>query len=256
LANSPTDPTTHFFTSPDGGDLAWHEIGTGRAVVLIHGLFSNARTNWIKYGHAARLAAAGRRVIMPDLRAHGESARSHDPADYRKDILADDALALIAHLGLEPGGYDLGGYSLGARTTARMLVRGERPEKVMLSGVGLEGLLDLGSRVDFFRAVLENAGSHVKFSGEWMAEAFLKSTGGDPEALLLLLDCFPAIPQSALATFDMPIMVLNGKDDQDNGSAQALTDALPHASLVEIPGNHMSAVTQKALGDALVDWFG
>jgi pimeloyl-ACP methyl ester carboxylesterase len=255
LASSPTDPTTHFFTSPDGGRLAWHEMGVGRPVILIHGLFSNAQTNWIKYGHAARLAAAGRRVIMPDLRAHGESARSHDPADYRTDILADDGLALIAHLGLEPGHYDLGGYSLGARTTARMLVRGERPARVMLSGVGLEGLLDLGTRVRFFRNVLENAGNHIKFSGEWMAEAFLKTTGGDPKALLLLLDCFPAIRESALATFDMPIMVLNGKDDQDNGSAQALVNALPHATLVEIPGNHMSAVTQKALGDALVDWF-
>jgi pimeloyl-ACP methyl ester carboxylesterase len=126
----------------------------------------------------------------------------------------------------------------------------------MLSGVGLEGLLDLGTRAAFFRNVLENAGNHIKFSNEWMAEAFLKTTGGDAGALLLLLDCFPSIPQSALATFAMPIMVLNGEDDQDNGSAQALVDALPNATLVEIPGNHMSAVTQKALGDALIDWFG
>jgi len=126
----------------------------------------------------------------------------------------------------------------------------------MLAGMGLEGLLDLGSRVSFFRRVLEGAGTHVKFSSEWMAEAFLNTTGGDPQALLLLLDCFPAIPKAALDGFDMPIMVLTGSEDHDNGSARALADALPDAKLVEIPGNHMSSVVHKAMGDALVDWFG
>jgi pimeloyl-ACP methyl ester carboxylesterase len=37
---------------------------------------------------------------MPDLRAHGESAKPHDPAAYPPDILADDGFALIEHLGL------------------------------------------------------------------------------------------------------------------------------------------------------------
>lgn len=242
--------------APDGGRLAWHETGAGRPVVLIHGLFSNAQTNWIKYGHAAKLAATGRRVIMPDLRAHGQSARSHDPADYRPDILADDGHALLAHLGLEAGDYDLGGYSLGGRTTARMLARGAKPGRAMLAGMGLEGLLDLANRASFYRKVLEGRGAHVKFSSEWMAEAFLKTTGGDPEALLLLMDCFPAIPRAALDDFDMPVMVLTGSEDHDNGSAQALADALPDATFVTVPGNHMSAVTLPDLGDAVADWFG
>jgi len=256
LASSLTEIETHFFTAPNGGQLAWHETGAGRPVILIHGLFSNAQTNWIKYGHAAKLAAKGRRVIMPDLRAHGESARSHDPADYSHDILADDGLALLDHLGFEAGGYDLGGYSLGGRTTARMLARGAKPGRVMLAGMGLEGLLDLNTRASFFRSVLEGRGTHVKFSSEWMAEAFLKTTGGDPQALLLLMDCFPSIPRAALDGFDMPIMVLTGREDQDNGSAQALADALPKATLVEVPGNHMSAVTMPEMGDAIADWFG
>jgi len=44
-----------------------------------------------------------------------------------RDVLAMDAEALIAHLGLSD--YDLGGYSLGGRTTARLLVRGARPRR-------------------------------------------------------------------------------------------------------------------------------
>ena len=257
MANSPTETTTHFYEAADGARMAWHEMGVtdGRPVILIHGLFSNAFVNWVRYGHAAKLATKGRRVIMPDLRAHGDSAKPHDPTGYSRDVLADDMLALIAHLGLETGSYDLGGYSLGARTTMRMLVRGARPVRAMLAGMGLEGLLDLGRRVDFFRRVLEGAGTHEKFSPEWMAEGFLKTTKGDPKALLLLLDHFSVIPRAALTEIDLPILVLTGSEDHDNGSAGALRDALPNAVHVAVPGNHMSAVTLPAFGDAIAEWF-
>ncbi len=259
LANSPTETTTYFYEGAGGARMAWHETGprdeAARPVILIHGLFSNAFVNWVRYGHAAKLAAKGRRVVMPDLRAHGDSAKPHDAAGFSDDILADDMLALIAHLGLAPGDYDLGGYSLGARTTARMLVRGARPGKAMLAGMGLEGLLNLGNRADFFRKVLEGAGTHDKYSPEWMAEAFLKTTRGDPVSLLLLLDHFPDIPRAALIEFEMPILILAGADDHDNGSAQALAAALPDAAFTEVPGNHMSCVTLPALGDAVAEWF-
>ncbi|HEX8062153.1 MAG TPA: alpha/beta fold hydrolase, partial [Allosphingosinicella sp.] len=106
-----TVPTTHRFTASDGVGLAWHELGEGRAVVLLHGLFSSADMNWIRFGHAAEIASRGFRVIMPDLRAHGESDAPHDEASYPPDILARDGFELIAHLALTD--YDLGGYSLG-----------------------------------------------------------------------------------------------------------------------------------------------
>ena len=115
------------FSSFDGVSLKIHEIGQGRPLILLHGLFSNAQTNWIKFGHADALAEAGFRVIMPDLRAHGDSAAPHDPAAYPADILVKDTEALIAHLGFSD--FDLGGFSLGARTTARMLATGTTPGK-------------------------------------------------------------------------------------------------------------------------------
>lgn len=257
MADFPTETTLHSFGGADGAPMAWHGMGPedGRPVILIHGLFSNAQTNWVRYGHAAKLAAKGRRVIMPDLRAHGQSAKPHDPSGYSSDILADDNLALIDQLGFGPGDYDLGGYSLGGRTTARMLVRGARPGKAMLAGMGLEGLLDLGGRVSFFRKVLEGIGTHQKFSPEWMAEGFLRTTGGDAKALLLLLDNFPRIQRASLTELSLPILVLTGSEDQDNGSARALAALLPNAGYVEVPGNHMSSVTLPDMGDAIADWF-
>src|SRR3954463_3306053 len=179
-------PETRFFESFDGVRLARREMGEGRPVLLLHCFFSDAFTNWIRYGHAAAIAGRGFRVIMPDLRAHGESAKPHDAASYPPDVLSRDGMALVSHLGLT--NYDLGGYSLGARTVVRMLVNGATPRRVILSGMGLAGLLDTGHRAGHFRHILTNLGQHERGTPEWMAEAFLKTTKGDPVALLNLID--------------------------------------------------------------------
>jgi len=253
LASSPTDLPVSHFTACDGQQLAWRETGEGRPLVLIHGYFSNAWTNWIRYGHAKLLAEAGLRVIMPDLRAHGDSARPHDPAAYPPDILADDGFALIAHLGLTD--YDLGGYSLGGRTTARLLALGARPRRAIIAGMGLEGLVDTKGRGRFFRSMLTNLGTFERGTSEWMAEAFLKTIGGDPEALLGILETFVDTPPEALAAIAVPTLVVSGADDRDNGSAEQLAELLPVGRYVEIPGNHMSAVTRPELGLAMRDFL-
>lgn len=251
MASSPTE--THKFASFDGVELAWTEMGEGRPVLLLHGLFSSAWINWIRYGHAAVIAAKGFRVIMPDLRAHGQSAAPHDPTAYPKDVLARDGMALLAHLGLTD--YDLGGYSLGARTTVRMLAAGAAPRRVILAGMGLEGLLDTGSRSGHFRHILTNLGKHERGSPEWMAEAFLKTTGGDPEALIHLLDTFVDTSREQLAAIEQPVLVLSGEEDADNGSHRALAELLPHAQHREIPGGHMSAVLKPELGQAIAEFL-
>ncbi|WP_394647661.1 alpha/beta fold hydrolase [uncultured Sphingomonas sp.] len=248
-----TDIAPRYFDSFDGQAIAWRELGEGRPVVLIHGFFSDARTNWLKYGHATAIAAAGFRVIMPDLRAHGDSARPHDPTAYPPDALAKDGHALVEHLGLSD--YDLGGYSLGARTVVRMLATGAAPRRVIVSGMGFDGITRADRRAGHFRNILTNLGKHERGSPEWMAEAFLKTTGGDPVALLGIIDTFVGTPADVLDTIAQPTLVVCGKDDDDNGSAPELADALPHARYVEVPGNHMSAVTKPELGQAIADFL-
>jgi pimeloyl-ACP methyl ester carboxylesterase len=254
VSNTEANPAPSYFHGRDGQQLAYREIGDGRPLLLIHGYFSTATVNWIRYGHAARLAAAGYRVIMPDLRAHGDSAKPHDATAYPADVLADDGLALIDHLGL--GDYDLGGYSLGARTAIRLLARGASPARAIVAGMGLDGILDTAGRGDHFRRILTNLGSFERGSPEWMAEAFLKTVGGDPVALLHILDTYVDTPRAALAALDLPVLVLAGSEDSDNGSAAALAAALPRGRHVAIPGNHMSAVTGPELGAAMATFLG
>ena len=105
----------NFFTSSDGIQLAWREVGQGRPIILLHGLFSDSNVNWVKFGTAERIAREGYRVITPDLRAHGQSGKPHEAVHYPQLILVRDLNELIDHLDLQD--FDLGGFSLGARTT-------------------------------------------------------------------------------------------------------------------------------------------
>jgi pimeloyl-ACP methyl ester carboxylesterase len=208
----------------------------------------------VRYGHAERLAAHGFRVIMPDLRGHGDSAKPHDPAAYPPDVLTDDGLALIESL--ELADYDLGGYSLGARTTVRLLARGATPRRAIVAGMGLEGIVDSQGRGEFFRRVLNNPGSFPRASAEWMVEAFLKTVGGDPVALLAVLDAAVDTPQEAIGRIEIPVLVAAGAGDSDNGSAAALARAFARGRYVELPGNHMSTVARPELGMAMAEFLG
>ncbi len=239
------------FVTPDGVTIAWRELGEGRPLLLIHGFISEADTNWIRYGHAAVLADAGYRVIMPDLRAHGLSEKPHDAKYYPRDILADDQFALLAHLGI--GEYDLGGYSLGGRTVSRMLARGAAPGRAVISGMGLEGLTHTGNRGTHFRQIFDNLGQHEKGSPAWMAEAFLKTTGGDPVALRHILDTFVDTSAEEIAGWTLPVAVVCGLQDNDNGSSTDLAALLHRGKLFPVPGNHMTAVIKPELGLAFVE---
>ena len=242
-------PTTTIHTAPDGTPLAVHEVGEGRPVLLLHGLFSDAATNWIKFGHAERIAAAGFRVLMPDARAHGRSGAPHDPAAYPPDVLLDDVRFLVGELGLTD--YDLGGFSLGARTVARLLEGGLRPRRAVLAGMGREGLSGWNDRRGFFLEAIDRRDEVRRGDPHFMAVQFLNTQGTDPLAARLLLDSFRDEGQPDWSAMTPPTLMVCGAQDGDNGSAEALAAALPDARHVAIPGTHMSSVTKPELGEAI-----
>lgn len=238
-----------FFDARDGVRLAWREMGEGAPVLLLHGLFSNAEVNWIKFGTAARVAEAGYRVIMPDLRIHGSSDAPHEPEYYPPDVLVRDLEDLVAHLGLAD--FDLGGFSLGARTSVRAVVAGMRPRRLILGGMGLAGLAGWAKRGQFFQRVIADYESAKRGDDTWMSIQFMKTMKIDRVAARLLLDSFTDTTPDMLAALTMPTLVVCGDQDQDNGSADELVAVLPDARLSTIPGTHMSSVTRPELGEAI-----
>ena len=244
-----TEVTVHFWTASDGVQLAYHEMGEGRAVILLHGLFSDANMNWIRFGHAARIAAEGFRVIMPDLRAHGQSGKPHGEQFYPRGILARDLRELIALLAVSD--FDLGGFSLGSRTTVEAVGEGLRPTRAVLGGAGLEGLRNWKQRKTFFIEAINLFDEAQRGDPHWLSIQFMKSQGVDRVAAAQLLDSFEDAFVTWLEAFTMPTLVVCGSEDQDNGSAEELASVLPNAIFEEVPGTHMSSVTKPELGEAI-----
>lgn len=241
----------------DGAKLAVYRLGSGRPVLLLHGLFSSAQMNWIKFGHAQVLADAGFEAIMPDLRAHGDSATPHDPAAYPPDVLVRDVLALVDGLGLEE--YDLVGFSMGARAATAAVIAGLRSQRLVLAGMGLESLDNWHARAAFFIDAIDRFDDVKQGDPAFFAVQFMKTMKIDRVAARLLLQSGGEIVRADLAAVTMPTLVLCGVDDHDNGSPQALVEALSQvgadARLQLIPGNHMSCVTRPDMGAAIAGFL-
>ena len=112
--------TTHVKTgyAPVNGLKLYYEIhgaGTGEPLVLLHGGLGSTEM----LGDLVTSLCKTRRVIAPDLQAHGRTADIDRPISY--EALGDDIAALMKHLGIEKA--DVMGYSLGAGTALQTTIR-------------------------------------------------------------------------------------------------------------------------------------
>ena len=80
----------------------------------------------------------------------------------------------------------------------------------------------------------------------------MKTMKIDPVAARLLLESVEGSGIEDVGHVTTPTLVLCGTEDRDNGSPQALAEALPYGMLAEIPGTHMSCVMRPELGEEIV----
>jgi pimeloyl-ACP methyl ester carboxylesterase len=236
------------FTGPGGVQLAYRETGSGRPVILLHGLMGTG-SQWIDQGLANTLAIQGFRVVLPDLRGHGQSTRSHDPLAYPPDVLADDGLALIEHLGLGAGEYDLGGYSAGGRVVVRMLARGAKPGRAIVAGQGLSkvsGPQGGGATYEVLTALADRVAVDPE-SPEGEIAHWAANVDADPQALLLVLASLVPTPADQLKRITTPTLVLIG-DRDERADADELAALLPAGRFARVPGDHESAPTAPEFG--------
>lgn len=120
---------------------------TGLPVLCLHGLTRNSRDFEVI---APRIAALGRRVIVPDMRGRGKSANDPDPAHYVPAVYAQDVIRLMQTL--EIGRAVFVGTSMGGLIT--MVLAAIAPERIaasVLNDVGPKlssvGLARIGSYV-------------------------------------------------------------------------------------------------------------
>jgi pimeloyl-ACP methyl ester carboxylesterase len=251
--------------------LYTRDVGGGTPLVLVHA-FPLSSAMWLaqREGLATRF-----RVLTPDLRGFGGSPLGADEPSV--DTMADDLAALLDAKGIDRaiiGGLSMGGYVtlafcrrhpdrlLGvvlADTKATEDAKAAREARLRMAerletdqnvGVLLDDLLPrlVGPTTMRHRALVYGR-----------VRGLVQST--PPLAAAWAQRAMAARPDSvgALAGFRTPTLVLHGAEDAiiTEDDARALTDALPNAELIVIPGSgHLTAVEQPELFNDAVAEFG
>jgi len=102
---------THHHATINGIHMHYVEQGEGMAVVLCHG-FPHLWFSW--HRQIGALAAAGFRVIAPDMRGMGQTEAPADPAAYDVDHITADLVGLLDHIGIDKAvfaGLDFGAFA-------------------------------------------------------------------------------------------------------------------------------------------------
>ncbi len=109
--------------SRPGLTLHGEVAGQGPVVMALHGLTAVRR--YVLHG-SRTVERAGHRVVAYDARGHGQSDPAPATTDYRYSDYAEDAVAVLDHLGVERA--VLVGHSMGAHTAARVAL--SHPDRV------------------------------------------------------------------------------------------------------------------------------
>jgi len=230
----------------DGVRIAYLDEGDGDPILLIHGFASNVVTNWVDPQWVRTLTQDGRRVIALDNRGHGESDKLYDPARYGAPEMAEDAIRLLDHLGIDRA--DVLGYSMGARIAAFLaFAHPDRVRSIVFGGLGIHmvrGMVGAGPLAAALEAPrLEDVTNDTARS----FRVFAEQTNSDLKALAACMrGPREKVPREKLGELTVPVLVAVGSKDVIGGSGAALAELIPNAQFLDIVGrDHMKAVGDK-----------
>jgi pimeloyl-ACP methyl ester carboxylesterase len=254
-------PGRETFTSWDGTEIVywtWGRTTDFPPVVLHHGFVAHARANWEVPGVVEALLSAGRRVIGPDARGHGDSQKPHDPAAYGEQRMARDLAALTDVLGAAQ--IDLVGYSMGAVVALLFAAEDARVRRLIVGGVG-SGIIECGG-VDrralandaIIEALRVEDPDTLAVRGARAFRQLADALGSDREALVAQAR---SIHRGGveLERIDVPALVLAGAEDPLAIRPQVLAEALPHGTLQLLAGDHMSALADPRFATSIVEFL-
>jgi pimeloyl-ACP methyl ester carboxylesterase len=240
----------------DGVRIAYMDEGEGEPILLIHGFASNIAANWVDPQWVRTLTKAGRRVIAFDNRGHGQSEKLYEPERYGAPEMAEDAVRLLDHLGIER--VDVLGYSMGARIAAFLtFAHPERVRSVIIGGMGINmvrGMVGSGPLAKALEAPrLEDVTNDTARSFRIFAE----QTKSDLKALAACMrGPREKVAPDRLGKIGVPVLVAVGSEDVIGGSGAALAELIPNAQFLEITGrDHMKAVGDSRFKQGVLDFL-
>ena len=221
--------------------IHYETFGDGYPIVLVHGYVLNITWNWVNSGLVDALKPI-RRVVALDCRGHGQSDKPHDTEAYAVENMAGDVLNLMDHLGIEKA--DLFGYSMGAVISSHLLAyHGERFRSAVLTGPLIRFIL--GPTDEARAGVMADA---------MLADDISQITDPTARPFRALADAIPVSDRQALAAcarsldesqpiapadfaaVDIPVLIVNGENDDVAGNPDQLVAAIPGVRKVIIEG--------------------
>ena len=222
------------FESHDGINISYYDEGKGDPVLLIHG-FINTADSWYSTPLKDSLLANGYRVIIPDLRGNGDSDKPKKDKYYKNRAERKDLLYLMKHLKIK--NYKVVAYSRGSIVLADLLkVAKDKITIAVLGGMG-DAFTNPEWKTpkEFAKAF---AGKEDKYPNAAGAINYAKSINADLNSLSLQQAFQPTTTAEDWIMISTPILLLNGEQDDSNGSKEGLDKLIPNSKLKFVPGDH------------------
>ncbi len=261
LYELPDGVVVHDIPSHDGGTIHALEVGSGRPLVLVHGVTLAAEV-WAPLLH---LLADRFRVIAVDVRGHGASSVGDDGVG--RVAAAHDLVTLIEQLDLHGvilGGHSMGGMIIGELCSLYPEVVAERVDGLVLMNTAASHVVPPAA-VPMVRSLRRRADSRVSSGGRMPRlvganDRSLVATriafGVDPPGAAveqvrrmgeevdlryyvpLWMDLLDYDGEAGLESFDVPAVVLVGSRDllTPPAVARRVVEHLRDAELHVIPG--------------------
>lgn len=204
-------------TLSDGATIAYHDIGAGPPLLLMHGFTGTARSH---LGGLIDALSADHRVIAPDLRGYGASrppARDFPPDFYRRD--AADMAELLDMIGAAPT--TVLGFSDGAESA--ILLGAMRPDLVRaVVAWGVSGVIS--AQMAAAAQAWLPAASWAERRPAWRAEIiatqgedqFAPQVEGWAAAAKAIYEAGGNICYEEAAAVTCPVLLLNGDREVNN----------------------------------------
>jgi 3-oxoadipate enol-lactonase len=242
----------------DDAEIFYEVAGSGPPVVLLHPFPLNHEF-WLP---VSKSLSPRYRVIMPDLRGHGESGLGDGPATMQKH--ASDLVRILDDAGIERApliGVSIGGYIIFEfwrrfrdRMSALVLCNTKAPaDTADARNARLESANDVLQRGNepFFEGMAQNCfGETTRHSRPDMVEGALRMMRKmSPEDVAGVQLGMAERPDSTLTlkTINVPTLIVTGDEDKMTGvpEAEVLKQNIPNSQMKVVPkAGHYSAWEQ------------
>ena len=221
-----------FFRS-NGIDIYYEVIGSGEPLLLLHGLFSSSL--WFhENGYVDRLSSEYK-LILIDLRGHGNSGKPHDSSYYHINDFTDDIANILAYE--EVSTFHIIGFSLGGRIGYNLAYRERdriRSLTILSSDPYSANFSSLKEYVESIPDSIINSTPRIEFSIKMIAlfQAI------DKDAILAIIPNanWPDI-STKLSSFSFPVLIIYGGEEslEYRNAIQRSAKLIKNCKIVEVP---------------------